>query len=180
MVVYRGMLENRIREWSISYGVVRQHLGEWEGKTVNFLDEVDILEISSVWAGANPFTETVEVKRQWYAAGHPSSDKWPTVKPRHDVAYWNGKIDEAAAGKRAPRVTRPTVDDLMLQEQMDAIQRVLARTEQAEWVDENAERSRYLAEFDAIAGAEQAAWMHINTVLDPVPVRVDARMRPDR
>jgi hypothetical protein len=32
-----------------------------------------------------------------------------------------------------------------------------------------------------LAEAEQAAWeerMRINTVLDPVPIRVDARMRP--
>jgi len=34
---------------------------------------------------------------------------------------------------------------------------------------------------EALARAEQAAWesrMQLNAVLDPVPVRVDARMRP--
>jgi hypothetical protein len=36
---------------------------------------------------------------------------------------------------------------------------------------------------EAVDRAEQAAWeerMQLNAVLDPVPVRVDARMRPDR
>jgi HK97 family phage prohead protease len=43
------------------------------------------------------------------------------------------------------------------------------------------EKQRYVEE--KLAEAEQAAWeerMCINTVHDPVPVRVDARMRPDR
>jgi hypothetical protein len=36
---------------------------------------------------------------------------------------------------------------------------------------------------ESLDRAEQAAWegrMDINAVLDPAPVRVDARMRPDR
>jgi hypothetical protein len=41
------------------------------------------------------------------------------------------------------------------------------------------EKQRYVEE--ALDRAEQAAWegrMDINAVLDPVPVQVDARMRP--
>jgi hypothetical protein len=36
---------------------------------------------------------------------------------------------------------------------------------------------------EKLAEAEQAAWeqqMQVNMVLDPVPVRVDPRMRPER
>ena len=43
------------------------------------------------------------------------------------------------------------------------------------------EKQRYVEE--ALDRAEQAAWegrMRINMVMDPVPVRVDARMRPVR
>jgi HK97 family phage prohead protease len=60
--VYRGMLEDRIREWSISYGVIREHKEKINGKSVNVLDELELLEISSVMAGANRYTRTLQVK----------------------------------------------------------------------------------------------------------------------
>jgi uncharacterized protein len=50
-------------------------------------------------------------------------------------------------------------------------------------VDRFITETRQMMVEEKLADAEQAAWeerMDINAVLDPVPVRVDARMRPDR
>jgi HK97 family phage prohead protease len=60
--VYEGLLDGRIREWSISFAVIREHDGEWDGKAAHFLDELELLEISSVVAGMNRFTRTLDVK----------------------------------------------------------------------------------------------------------------------
>ena len=50
-------------------------------------------------------------------------------------------------------------------------------------MDDFALETRELMNAEALDRAEQAAWeerMSTNVVLDPAPVRVDPRMRPDR
>jgi HK97 family phage prohead protease len=59
-IVYEGMLGGRITEFSIGYAVVKEHKDKAAGYKV--LDEVELLEISIVWAGANRFTQLLEVK----------------------------------------------------------------------------------------------------------------------
>lgn len=56
---YEGMLADRIREYSIGFGVVRQHK---RGDGVRVLDEVELLEVSVVMAGANRGTRTLALK----------------------------------------------------------------------------------------------------------------------
>jgi len=99
--------------------------------------------------------ETVEVDAQ--VARWLQEDERVSLKAQTDAQYWKRLIDDAAAGKN---IERPPVD-------VDAF---ILETQQM-MVEEK------------LAEAEQAAWeerMDINAVLEPVPVRVDARMRPDR
>jgi HK97 family phage prohead protease len=62
MSVYGRMLEGVLREFSISFAVVAEHDGLWEGKSVHYLDVLTILEVSVVMAGANPYTRLVALK----------------------------------------------------------------------------------------------------------------------
>jgi HK97 family phage prohead protease len=81
--VYRGMLEDRIREWSISYGVIREHREKIDdGRGVNVLDELELLEISSVMAGANRYTRTIEVKAASRACACSSLERCAKHRPR--------------------------------------------------------------------------------------------------
>jgi HK97 family phage prohead protease len=66
--VYEGLLEGTIREWSISYGVIAEHRETINGKSVNVLDELELLEISAVMKGANAHTRTLSVKSDTAAA----------------------------------------------------------------------------------------------------------------
>jgi HK97 family phage prohead protease len=66
--VYEGLLEGTIREWSISYGIVAEHRENINGKDVNVLDELELLEISAVMRGANANTRTLSVKSDTEAA----------------------------------------------------------------------------------------------------------------
>jgi len=86
----------------------------------------------------------------WLLAEHIAD-----VVPNDDLKSLNDRLDALDSGQR----TRDAVD---------AVDAFVTAVRQ-EMVEEK------------LAEAEQAAWekrMHINTVLDPVPVRVDARMRP--
>jgi hypothetical protein len=72
-------------------------------------------------------------------------------------AYWKRKIDQAASpfAGRSPAVIKQA-DDLILATRLELIQESIDRAQQAAWEEE----------------------MRVSTVLDRVPVRVDARMRP--
>ncbi len=61
MSVYERMLEGTVREFSIGYVIVAEHRGTYGGKAVNYLDDVELLEVSVVTSGANRFTRLVEV-----------------------------------------------------------------------------------------------------------------------
>jgi hypothetical protein len=80
---------------------------------------------------------------------------WTAEPWRADLEDWNRRIDEAAGPSR--RKVSPDEVDAFIREVRE--ERVLAK----------------------LAEAEQAAWekrMRLNMVPAPVPVRVDARMRP--
>jgi HK97 family phage prohead protease len=162
VAVYEGMLGDRIREWSIGYGIEEKHWGEWNGDSVRFLDKLELLEISAVVKGANRFTRTIEVRSDpAYAtstAGSTSTVTWTTTPaPDPELAEINARLDALASGEklRDPAIA-DQVEELVLDVREELIRESLDRAEQAAW-----ERR-----------------MHINLVLDPVPVRVDARMRP--
>jgi len=166
MNVYEGLLGNRIREWSIAYGIDDFHWGDWEDELVCYLDELELLEISAVCSGANRFTRTIEVRSRPYAtstAGSNATVTWRDVRPDRDpyeldeLALINARLDQLASNERprSPELARQ-VDDLITEVRLELAQ-------------------------EAVDQAEQAAWeerMRINTVLDPVPIRVAARMRP--
>ena len=147
MKTYEGLLAGTLRDWSIGFAVIQEHPGIWQGRPVNYLDEVEILEVSQVYAGANRFTRTLEVR----------SAPLEPEPVENETTYWNRKINEAAVGARQvdPAVVEQ-VDDLILATKLEVIQESIDRAEQAAW-----ERR-----------------MGDNMVLDLVPVRVDARMRP--
>jgi HK97 family phage prohead protease len=225
MAVYEGMLEDTIREWSIGFGVVDAHMGLWtdpetgDACEVRYLNVLELLEISSVMAGANRFTETLAVKSNnigsnttatWKGVARgtvfldesafklpegyenlPGHQRWHieqrgdsycvvfegdgTVVSEHatvegarvrltdlyteaiaanELKSINARLDEIEKGR--PRYTEDVVDEFI-------------REDRAQRERKRAERER------------QVAWeerMRINMVLDPVPIRVDARMRP--
>jgi hypothetical protein len=83
---------------------------------------------------------------------------WTTTPaPDPELAEINARLDALASGEklRDPAIA-DQVEELVLDVREELIRESLDRAEQAAW-----ERR-----------------MHINLVLDPVPVRVDARMRP--
>jgi len=151
MAVYEGLLGNRIREWSIAYAITKAREDTWNGEHVRYLDELELLEISAVYSGANRFTRTIEVRSRQTAA---TVDVLPELD---EVAFINARLDQLASNERPrrPELARQ-VDDLITEVRLELAQEAPARAEQAAW-----ERQ-----------------MHINMVRVPVPVRVDARMRP--
>jgi len=166
--VYEGMLGDRIREWSIGYAVHEFHWGDWEDKSVRFLDQVELLEISAVINGANRFTRTIEVRSRPHTTSAASSNATVTgtaepTTPDGDsyepdeLALINARLDQLASNEspRSPELARQ-VDDLITEVRLELAQEALDRAEQAAWEGR----------------------MGVNMVLDPVPVRVDARMRP--
>ncbi len=66
MTVYELLLKDIIREFSIGYAVVEEHVGPYGGgdKAATWLDEVELLEVSVVYAGANRFTQLVDIKSE--------------------------------------------------------------------------------------------------------------------
>lgn len=158
VAVYEGLLSGRLNEFSIGYAVTAEHreksrdFGEY-----NVLDSVEVLEVSVVHAGANRFTRVLEVK---------SNDNPP------DAAETLGNVlaHREARLKRYYADLNARIDAPVQRVEVDpgAVDRLVADVK-LEMVTEALERS------------EQAAWeerMRINLVLDPVPVRVDGRMRP--
>jgi hypothetical protein len=60
--VYHALLDDRLREWSIGYGITSEHTATWNGEQVQVLTEVELLEISCVHKGANRLTRTLDIK----------------------------------------------------------------------------------------------------------------------
>jgi hypothetical protein len=168
MNVYEGLLGNRIREWSIAYGINKAREDTWNGEHVRYLDELELLEISAVYSGANRFTRTVEVRSRPYTASTSSNanvtytavstlqSDGDSYQP-DELALINARLDQLASNERprSPELARQ-VDDLITEVRLELAQEAVDRAEQAAWEER----------------------MRINTVLDPVPIRVDARMRP--
>jgi len=154
--VYEGMLRGAINEFSIGYIVLAEHKeSSPQYGTYSVLTEVSLSEISVVYAGANRFTRLLDIKSNTASSNTTSTVTWTAEPWRADLENWNRRIDEAAGPSR--RKVSPDEVDAFIREVRE--ERVRAK----------------------LAEAEQAAWeerMRINTVLDPVPVRVDARMRP--
>jgi HK97 family phage prohead protease len=158
MHVYEGLLGNRIREWSIAYAINKAREDTWEGEHVRYLDELELLEISAVYSGANRFTRTVEVRSRPTTSSSDATAKMDGDSYEPDeLALVNARLD-AIASKERPRdpAVAKAVDQLVLEVREEMVRESLDRAEQAAW----------------------EARMRINMVVDPVPVRVDARMRP--
>jgi HK97 family phage prohead protease len=159
MNVYEGLLGNRIREWSIAYGINKAREDTWNGEHVRYLDELELLEISAVYSGANRFTRTIEVRSRPFTTSGSNATATldgDSYEP-DEIALINARLDQLASNERpgSPELARQ-VDDLITEVRLELAQ-------------------------DALGRAEQSAWerrMHINLVLDPVPIRVDPRMRP--
>jgi hypothetical protein len=112
--------------------------------------------LSVVYAGANRFTRVLDIKTATTTSTFGGAVKVTYTDP-NDPAYWSRRIDELEKSARPP-LDSGVVDAFVLE-------------------------TRELMVRERLAEAEQAAWegrMCINTILDPVPVRVEARMRPDR
>ena len=116
---------------------------------VNVLLVLDILEVSVTPKPANRNAQLVSMK---------SSMEHTKSRDLYDPSYWNDQLDRLEFTKA---YTGPAIDP-------DAVDRFVTET-------------RQMMIEEALARAEQAAWegrMYTNLVLDRVPVRVDARMRP--
>ena len=147
MTIYERLLGGTLREFSIGFGIVESRYGEWNGQSMRFLDEIELLEISVVWKGAAIGTRTIEVRSAPAAAAPPESE----------LDGINARLDAVASNERpgSPELARQ-IEDLILATRLELVQEALDRAKQVAWEGR----------------------MDINTVLDPVPVRVDARMRP--
>jgi HK97 family phage prohead protease len=105
--------------------------------------------------------ELLEISVVWKGAAYGTRlvevRSAPVPVPRDELAEINARLDALASNERPHDPDAASaVDQLVLEVREELIRESLARAEQAAW-----ERR-----------------MHINMVLDPVPVRVDARMRP--
>lgn len=60
--VHRLLKQGRVREMSFAFAATSSEYGELDGKSVRYLKEVDLFEVSVVPLGANPETEVLAVK----------------------------------------------------------------------------------------------------------------------
>lgn len=60
--VHRLLKQGRVREMSFAFAATSSEYGELDGKSVRFLKEVDLFEVSVVPLGANPETGVLAVK----------------------------------------------------------------------------------------------------------------------
>jgi Caudovirus prohead serine protease len=150
LAVYGGLLAGRLKEFSIGFAIIAEH----KEADYNVLDEVAILEASVVYAGANRFTRVLDIKTATTTSTFGGAVKANYTDP-NDPAYWSRRIDELEKSARPP-LDSGVVDAFVLETRELMVREKLAEAEQAVW-----ERSQV-------------------NVIDPVPVRVDARMRPVR
>jgi HK97 family phage prohead protease len=147
--VYEGMLFGSIAEFSIAYSVIAEHREEIPPYgEVNVLDEVALLEVSVVTAGANRHTQLLDVKS--ITAGSTAEVNFEDSDPRRYEAILD------SLEKSMQHVASDGVDlvDAFIAE--DRALRIRERHER--------ERVRHAAG-------------DMNVVVNPMPVRVDSRMR---
>jgi hypothetical protein len=154
--VWRAMKSGRIETFSFAYAILQEHRREPD--FVNVLDVLDVLEVSVTPKPANRSARLVSLKGT--TTGSSATVTFTaTLEPewRRELKSLNDRLDALASGER-PRDpdAASAVDQLVLEVREELIRESLDRAKQAAW-----ERR-----------------MDINAVLDPVPVRVDARMRP--
>jgi HK97 family phage prohead protease len=105
--------------------------------------------------------ELLEISVVWKGAAYGTRlievRSAPVPEPQDEIAEINARLD-ALASKTRPRdpAIADQVDELILETRLELVQESLDRAEQAAWEGR----------------------MDVNMVLDPVPVQVDARMRP--
>jgi HK97 family phage prohead protease len=87
LAVYEGLLAGRLKEFSIGFAIIAEHR---EGG-FNVLDEVELLEVSVVYAGSNRYTRLIDIK---------TASTSTVASTTTDVAEWNLRIDEVASTKR--------------------------------------------------------------------------------
>jgi HK97 family phage prohead protease len=173
--LYAAMKAGRVNSMSFAFDVLdkKDHVPVGNGESVNLLLELELLEVSIVLVPANPNARVLAIKADtrlekeaaWAAHERPTSTSTSsaTASPDGDsyepdeLALINARLDQLASNER-PRSSELArqVDDLITEVRLELAQEALDRAEQAAW-----ERR-----------------MHLNLVLAPAPVRVDARMRP--
>jgi HK97 family phage prohead protease len=175
VALYDAMKAGRINGLSFAYDILDKRT---VGDGVTELLELELLEVTICLIPMNPNARILVVKSNserkrlemeaaWAAHEQPTttSTSSATASPDGDsdesdeLALINARLDEIASGEkvRDPDAAA-AVDALVLEVRQELVQEALDRAEQAAWEGR----------------------MGVNMVLDPVPVRVDARMRPDR
>ena len=172
--VFRLLKERRITEWSFAYDTVRERKAD-DG--ANELLEVDLIEVGPTIKAANPLTRTIAAKNTSPAGtatvawndprrfervlDNQEADLRRREALKYSPAYWNRVLDRLAqpgsGGYVAPGAEPIDVDAFVTAVRQEMVEEKLAEAEQAAWEER----------------------MGANMVLDPVPVRVDSRMRPD-
>jgi hypothetical protein len=122
-----------------------------EERSGNVIEKADLLEVTLTPVPSNPFARVSAVKNTTTGS---NADVRLYTDP-NDPAYWSRRIDELEKSTR-PQLDPAVVDAFVLETRELMVREKLAEAEQAVW-----ERSQV-------------------NVIDPVPVRVDARMRPVR
>jgi HK97 family phage prohead protease len=97
-IVFDAMRRGRLREWSVGYAVLAQEPTIYMGQPANLLTEVELLEASVVWSGANRFTETVSVKH-----ANPSEDH---DEIRHALVRQLDELQDEMIERRLARAER--------------------------------------------------------------------------
>jgi hypothetical protein len=120
-----------------------------EERSGNVIEKADLLEVTLTPVPSNPFARVSAVKNTTTGS---NADVRLYTDP-NDPAYWSRRIDELEKSTR-PQLDPAVVDAFVLETRELMVREMLAEAERAVW-----ERSQV-------------------NVIDPVPVRVDARMRP--
>jgi HK97 family phage prohead protease len=154
--VWKAMTSGRITSFSFAFAIISEH-ERWDG--ANVLTQLDVLDVTITPTPANLNAQLVSVKTgsaNTSTTGSSAIVTW-TTEPESELDRINARLDALASGEklRDPTIA-DQVEELVLDVREELIRESLDRAEQAAWEER----------------------MHINMVRDPVPVRVDARMRP--
>lgn len=172
IALYDAMKSGRINGMSFAYDVLDRRTLD---NGVTELLELELLEVTIclipmnanariLAVKSNSERKRLETEAAWAARERPTTSNatatldgdWPEPD---EIALVNARLDALASNVR-PRDpdAASAVDKLILEVREELVREALDRAEQAAWEER----------------------MRINMVLDPVPIRVDARMRPDR
>lgn len=179
VAVWKAMRSGRITAFSFAFAIIREH----KDGDVNVLDELDVLDITVTPTPANRNARLVSVK---------SEPKRVNRKALKDlVAFGQTMLHFAADGSK---LWRGTWDDVIstgervteidcINAQLDELAKPgpLRKAVDPAEVDRFVTAVRQEMVEEKLAEAEQVAWetrVLTNMALNPVPVRVDARMRP--